>query len=191
MWFLCREIGRKLGRNHTVISWLVWKYLQTNNVKDRNCPGQCCKASPREDRALFWLTWHCPFSSSMILRDNWIPNSVISMRTVMNRMKTAGYQARKPIKCLLLTPAHKVEHLAWYQICYRWNLASWRKIDWSDESRFLMHMTDGRNRLEAIKCRLCHHKHPGNHSTWWWFCNGVGMHITWLHVGSGRCSRQS
>jgi hypothetical protein len=29
----------------------------------------------------------------------------------------------------------------------RWNLRTWRKIHWSDESRFLLHETDGRMRV--------------------------------------------
>jgi hypothetical protein len=37
--------------------------------------------------------------------------------------------------------------LAWCLARRGWNLRTWRKIDWSDESRFLLHVTDGRIRV--------------------------------------------
>ena len=39
------------------------------------------------------------------------------------------------------------EHV-WQCLARRgWNLRTWRKIHWSDESRFLLHVTDGRMRV--------------------------------------------
>ena len=142
----CREIRRQLGRNYIVINRLVRKYQQTNDVKDRNRPGQARKTSPREDRALLRLVRRCPFSFSTILRDIWIPNRAISTRIVRNRLKPAGYRSRRPIKHRILTPVEKAARLSWCQVCHRWNLASWTKIHWSDERRFLLHMADGRPR---------------------------------------------
>ena len=132
----CSGIGQQLGRNHTVISRLVRKYQQTNDVKDRNCPGRPRNTSPRENRALLQLVRRCCSSRSMILRDNWILNRAISTRIVRNWLKTAGYRARRPTKHPLLTPAHNQHVLAWCKIRLRWNLASWTKIHWSDEGSF-------------------------------------------------------
>ena len=73
--------------------------------------------------------------------DNWIPKMPISTTIVRNRLKTAGYRAWKPIKRLLLTPTRKAERSAWGQVRHRWNLVSWRKIYWSNESRLFLHMT--------------------------------------------------
>ena len=50
-----REIGRQLGRHHSVIARLVQKYRATNEVKDRPRPGQPRKTSRREDAALLRL----------------------------------------------------------------------------------------------------------------------------------------
>ena len=47
-----RETGHQLGLNHIVISWLVRKYQQTNDIKVCNSPRKPRKTSPREDRAL-------------------------------------------------------------------------------------------------------------------------------------------
>ncbi len=67
--------------------------------------------------------------------------------TVRNRLHIAGYRARRTVKRPLLTRQHKQERLGWCQARRRWNLANWRKVHWSDESRFLLSMTDGRARV--------------------------------------------
>ena len=108
-----------------------------------NCPGQPPKKYLPEDRALLWFVGQCPFSSSTILRDNWIPNRATPMKTIRNHLKTAGSWARTPIKCPLQTPAHKAARLESLN-------ALWRNIHWSDESCFLLHMNAASNIKETI-----------------------------------------
>ena len=64
----CRETGHQMGTNHIVISQLVQKYQHVNDIKNR--PGKPHKTSP-QDRALLRLVRRCPFSSNIILSDNW------------------------------------------------------------------------------------------------------------------------
>ena len=54
-------IGRHLGGNHSVISRLVRKYQQTNDVKE---PPRTSKTSPGEDRTSLRLAQHCPFPAA-------------------------------------------------------------------------------------------------------------------------------
>ena len=49
----CRAIARQLGYQHSVITRLVQKNAQTNDVKDRARSGRPKVTSVREDRALF------------------------------------------------------------------------------------------------------------------------------------------
>jgi transposase len=51
------------------------------------------------------------------------------------------------IKRPLLADRHRRSGLAWCLARRGWNLRTWRKIHWSDESRFLFHVTDGRMRV--------------------------------------------
>ena len=70
-----------------------------------------------------------------------------SVAICKNSLESVGYRSRRPVKRCLLTQAHKAARLQWFQTRRQWNLASWRKIHWSDESRFLLHVTDGRVRV--------------------------------------------
>ena len=100
-----------------------------------------------ETTGRYYLFDIAPFSSNTILRDNWIPNRAISTGTVRNQQENSGYHARRPIKRLLLTPAYNIARLVWCQVRHRWNLGLWRKIHWSDENCFLLHMPDGRTHV--------------------------------------------
>ena len=54
---------------------------------------------------------------------------------------------QRVIKRPMLADRHRRTRLAWCLARRRWNLRTWRKIHWSDESRFLLHLTDGRMRV--------------------------------------------
>jgi transposase len=47
-----KAIGRQMGYHYTVVSRLVRKYTQTNNVKDLPKPGRPRVISDRDDREL-------------------------------------------------------------------------------------------------------------------------------------------
>ena len=142
-----RQIGQQVGRHHSIISRLINKHRATADVKDRPRPGRPRKTTAREDRALLRLVRRRSFDSSSLLRRQWLPGRILSDRTVRNRLKAAGYRARRPVKRIQLSPAHKAARLAWCNQRVRWNLASWRRVHFSDESKFLLHMVDGRTRV--------------------------------------------
>lgn len=140
-------VGRRLGYNHSVISRLAQKYRQTHHVRDRPRSGRPYVTTAREDRNLLRLVRRFPFATSTFLKRNWLPHRHLSSRTLRNRLRSAGLRSRRVIKRPLLTPVHRRNRLTWCLARRGWNLRSWRKIHWSDESRFLLHVTDGRIRV--------------------------------------------
>lgn len=142
-----KAIGRNLGYHYTIVSRLVRKHAQTGSAVDRPRSGRPAVTTPREDRQLLRFVRREPFSTSPQLKRAWLPNRQISTRTVRNRLKAAGLKARRTIKRPLLRDHHKRARLAWCLARRNWNLRTWRKIHWSDESRFMLHVTDGRTRV--------------------------------------------
>ena len=110
---------------------LLRKRQATGDVKDRPRPGRPRCTTPREDRQLFRLVRRFPFANSTDLKRMWLPRRQISMGTVRNRLHSAGYRARRPVKRPLLTRQHKQKRLGWCQARRRWNVANWRKVHWS------------------------------------------------------------
>ena len=136
-----------MGYHYTVVSRLVRKHTQTNKVKDLPRSGRPRVTSDRDDRALQRLVRRMPFATSPILKQHWLPNRRLSTRTVRNRLKSAGPKSRRVIKPPLLVDRPRRSRLARCLARRGWNLRTWCKIHWSDESRFLLHVTDDRMRV--------------------------------------------
>jgi hypothetical protein len=65
-----KAIGRQMGYHYTVVSRLVRKYTQTNNVKDLPRSGRPRVTSDRDDRTLQRLVRRMPFATRTMLTEN-------------------------------------------------------------------------------------------------------------------------
>jgi hypothetical protein len=139
--------GRLMGYHYTVVSRLVRKHIQTNTVKDLKTHV----TSQREDRTIHRLVRWMPFATSPVLKRQWLPNKRMLARTTKNRLKSAGLKSRRAIKRPILSDRHQRLRLAWCLAHRDVNLRTWRRIHWSAESRFLLHVTDGRMRVYRQK----------------------------------------
>ena len=97
-----KAIGRQMGYHYAVVSRLVRKLTQTNNVKDLPRSGRSRVTSDRDDRALQRLVRRMPFATNPVLKQHWLPNRRLSTRTVRNRLKSARHKSRRVIKHPLL-----------------------------------------------------------------------------------------
>ena len=120
---------------------------KTHTVKDLPRSGRPRVTSDRDDRALQRLVRRMSFATSPVLKQHWLPNRRLSTRTVRNRLKSAGFKSSRVIKRPRLADRHRRTRLAWCLARRGWNLRTWRKIHWSDVSRFLPHVTDDRMRV--------------------------------------------
>jgi hypothetical protein len=56
-------------------------------------------------------------------------------------------RARRPIKRPQLTLRHRHARFDWSHDHLGWTIRTWRRVHWSDESRFLLRPSDGRARV--------------------------------------------
>ncbi|CAC5361575.1 unnamed protein product [Mytilus coruscus] len=112
-----KAIGRQMGYHYTVVSRLVRKHIQTNNVKDLPRSGRPLVTSQCEDRALQRLIRQIPFVTSPVLKREWLPYRQLSTRTLRNRLKSAGLKSRRVIRRPMLTDRHQQLRLAWCLAC--------------------------------------------------------------------------
>ena len=108
------------------------------SVKEPQRTERSLKMTPREDILLKRLTRQQPFSTTNTLQSQWIVNGRISRQTVNRRLNSARFHAtcRRPIKRPLLTIRHKTAMLQWARDHMGWNIRSWKRVHWSDESGF-------------------------------------------------------
>ena len=62
------------------------------------------------------------------------------------RLKEAGFRARRPLVRPTLRQRHRNYRVTWGQN-HQWTQHQWRKVLFSDESRFKLRQSDGRNRV--------------------------------------------
>ena len=123
-WLSGREILCRLRYSPSVVSRLLNRFDQTNDVRDRQRSGRPWVTSRKEDGALKRLTRTIPFANSPVLKHRWLLNRHLSTKTVCNRLRSAGYIARRPIRRPMLKPRHKAAQLFWCQQRRYWNVRS-------------------------------------------------------------------
>jgi transposase len=131
-----RQTAERFNVIHSVSVRLKQRVNQTGSIKERHRTERSLKMTPREDRLLERFARQQPLSTTNTLRSQWIVNGRISTRTVNRRLNSARFRLKRPIKRPLLTICHKSVRLQWERDHMGWNIRSWKRVHWLDESRF-------------------------------------------------------
>ncbi|GFS76255.1 transposable element Tcb1 transposase [Trichonephila clavipes] len=68
----------------------------------------------------------------------------------LQHLAEANLKPKRPFRALPLTPEHRQLRLQWCQARSMWNVIDWRKVVFSDESRFVLGTDD--NRVRVWRC---------------------------------------
>ncbi|GBN97391.1 hypothetical protein AVEN_144260-1 [Araneus ventricosus] len=74
----------------------------------------------------------------------------VSEHTVQRALLDMGLCSRRPTRVPLLTKRHRQLRLQWAREHRDWTMDEWKRVAWSDESRFLIHHVDGRVRVRHL-----------------------------------------
>jgi transposase len=145
--FSHRRMADHFRVNYSIIVRLMQRFRQTGNVTDRPRAGRPRKTTPREDRLISRRARQWPFGTAGALRGNLAFGGHISTHTVIRCLHHQGMRARRPIKRPQLTLRHRHARFDGSHDHLGWTIRTWRRVHWSDESRFLLRPTDGRARV--------------------------------------------
>jgi len=141
------SISRQLGiPERTVRKW-IRRFMDAGNVDRLPGSGRNRKTTNRSDRQLVrWAksVWHRKSTASALLR-MW--DEPVSKQSVLRRLWQQGLHARRPLRRPLLSRLNREQRMTWAMNHNIWPDATWRRVVWSDESRFLLHPCDGRLRV--------------------------------------------
>jgi hypothetical protein len=127
------------------MEWLTLKWSAT--LLWLKPPHHTKPIENEKDRLISKRARKRPFSTVDALRGNLAFRGHISTRTVIRRLHHQGMRARRPIKRPQLTLRHRHTRFDWSHDHLWWTIRTWRRVHWSDESRFLLRPTDGRARV--------------------------------------------
>uniref|UniRef100_A0A8C5QSV3 Transposase Tc1-like domain-containing protein n=1 Tax=Leptobrachium leishanense TaxID=445787 RepID=A0A8C5QSV3_9ANUR len=171
-----REISSLLNIPQSPVSCIIrtWKCLGTTATQPRS--GSPHKLTERGQRMLRRIVRRGrQLSAESIATDLQTSCGLqISSRTVRRELHGMRFHGRAAASKPYITKCNAERRMQWCKACRHWTLEQWRRVLWSDESRFSIWQSDGRVwvwRLPGERylsdCIVC--------KVWWRRDYGVGL----------------
>lgn len=141
------EVARHMNVSQSTISRLWNRFQRFQTAEDRPRSGRPRITTAAEDRniRLYHLRHRTVTATSTVGN---VPGlQRVSAQTIRNRLREAGLRARRPYVGPVLQRQHRRSRNRWCRNVQGWTLRNWRRVWFSDESRFLLQRHDGRQRV--------------------------------------------
>ncbi|GFT08290.1 HTH_Tnp_Tc3_2 domain-containing protein [Trichonephila clavipes] len=144
-----RRIGRHLGRSDMVVARCWQQWITEGRVYRRGGSGRPRNTNDREDRAIRRVATSAPTTSLASIQRHLPPSRhpVPSRETIRRRLTEVGLRSRRPLRRLPLTPHYRQCRLDFCRPRATWSVTDWRRVIFSDESRFSLSADDHRTRV--------------------------------------------
>ncbi|GFW88287.1 transposable element Tcb1 transposase [Trichonephila clavipes] len=132
------SVAAEFGIAHSIVSRL-WRQFQTTGTAIRGfSSGRPRGTTPADDRYIVlqarrnrWQT-----AGEIARHTTQATGRPISRFTVARRLHGGGLFARRPVRCVPLTPAHRRRRSLWCREHRNWRDNEWGRVLFTDESRF-------------------------------------------------------
>lgn len=140
------DVAVEFGVSQSVISRLFRRYRDTGTVREREGRGRrrCTDRADERYIRTYALRNRATNATSLQLRLRETRGTWVSRQTVRNRLHESGLHARRPVRATPLTNRHRAARLQWARDHVTWTRRQWSSVLFSDESRFTLHVCDGR-----------------------------------------------
>ncbi|KFM72141.1 Transposable element Tcb1 transposase, partial [Stegodyphus mimosarum] len=132
------SVASEFGIAHSIVSRL-WRQLQTTGTAIRGfSTGRPQGTTPADDRyiALQARRNRRQTAGEIARHTTQATGRPISRFTVARRLHGGGLFARRPVRCVPLTPAHRRRRSLWCREHRNWRDNEWGRVLFTDESRF-------------------------------------------------------
>ncbi|XP_077296695.1 transposable element Tc1 transposase [Arctopsyche grandis] len=143
--FSSRYIAQKVGCSKTSVLNCIRKYKNSASLERKKGSGKPRKTNSAEDRLLKRMCLQNRFKSAVQIRSEFIAagGKEISIEVVRRRLKEYSLVARIPAKKPFLTKKMRMQRLNWAKKFINWTEMDWRRVIFSDESKFNLFGSDG------------------------------------------------
>lgn len=141
-----REIANSLLINKSTVNRMIAKYKLTNSLADKPRSGRPRKTTKRVDKIIkrksITDVKKTAMDISRELREENLAD--VSRSTISRRLKEVGLIGRAGVKKPLISAKNKKARLDFARKYEHWTEIDWRKVLFSDESKFQLFGSDGR-----------------------------------------------
>ncbi|GFT70127.1 transposable element Tcb1 transposase [Trichonephila clavipes] len=139
----------------------VYRAWQNGTVQSQR-RGKCGAPRAIDDRGERRL-WRCVRADrratveQLTTKMNQGATKSVSQTTIQRTLLRLGLRSRRLVRAPMLTAVHRRRRLEFARQYNSWTFTEWRQVAFSDESRFMLHRTDGR---WCIRRETSERKHP-------------------------------
>ena len=192
-----REVANTFGVHISTIYRLSNRFQARNTTDDLPRTGRRRVTTAAQDRQIARHHLRDPYQSAADTARNTVGNHgrQISSRTVRRRLMTVGLHCRRPAQRPTLAVHHRQNRLQWAQNHVNWRNREWRRVLFSDESRFCVDPGDGRIRIwrrsgeRFTQANITERDSWGGESIMIWGAIGLNQRVgpvIFQNVGQGR-----
>ncbi len=141
-----REIGRRLNIPESCVRYNLKKRERTGSMDNKPRSGRPRAMTEAEERNLVLRCKREPFKPATHLRQDILAEtgSAPGISTVKKRLAENNWSAYRPRSVPLLSTRHITARKNFARSCEVWSEEDWRRVVWSDESRFCFFRSDGK-----------------------------------------------
>ena len=144
-----RDAARQTGIPRSTVQHVYQRFRETGEYSRRVGSGSQRRTTPRDDRFLLLNVLRNRHQTAVGARNDLerVRGVSVSERTVRRRLEERGLRARRPASGPQLLPRHRRARLEFAREHLNWTIAQWGNVLFSDESRFCLRGSDGRERV--------------------------------------------
>lgn len=142
-------IANRFRVSRSTVQRVYARFRETDSYTRRPGTGPRRKTSNRDDRFIVTSSLRNRRLSAVQIRNHLqhVRNVNVSERTVRRRLNEAGLASRRPAIGPELTREHRLNRMQFARDHQNWNENDWRRVLFTDESRFCLRSPDGRERV--------------------------------------------
>jgi len=177
-------IAGQLHLHDRTVRKIIQKFRENGSVKVKPRSGRPRKTNSRYDRQLKFLSLSDRFQSASKLAKQMedATGVVLSASTVQRRLNQCGLKGCVAKKKPFISETNRLKRLKFAKEHIGWSVDQWKKVLWSDETKYNMRASDGvvyvwRRRGEALKadCLRGTVKHGGGNILIWGCMSAAGV----------------
>ena len=136
--FSIREIAKKLHLKRSTVSDAIKMFCETGSNKYRVRSGRPRVTLKSEDQSLVLIRKRNRklTAPKIQVQNNRSHEQSVSVSTVQRRLRSAGLWGRVAVRKPLLRHGNKQKCLKWAMEHRNWTIDDWKKVLWTDESKF-------------------------------------------------------
>ncbi len=139
------ETADLLGFSHTIISRVYREWSEKEKISsERQLCGRKCLVDVRGQRRMGRLVrdYRKATLTQITTRYNQGIQNTISEHTTHRTLKQMDSSSRRPHRVPLLSAKNRKRRIQFTQTYKNWTIEDWKNVAWSDESRFLLRLSD-------------------------------------------------